>query len=93
MAEKALFLDHFPNGHAPENPGNPDLHSVPNLGARNEDDKAVNTGDAVPLPTQILDGGLVDLPFFHGRLVGSLATSLIQNINSLSLGIDFWVGI
>ncbi len=83
MAEKALFLHHFPNGHAAEDPGNPDLHGVPDLCARHEDDKAVDAGDAVPLPAQILDGGLVNLSFFHGRFIGSLATFLIQNINSL----------
>src|SRR5438552_4487423 len=75
----ASLADDFAERHAPVDLRDADLDLVPDLRPRDEDHEVLDPRESVALPTDVLDLGLIDLPFLHGQVRRSEASARIRH--------------
>src|SRR5467141_3363334 len=73
------FLEDFSEGHAAVDLRDPDLHLIPDLCPGDEHDEVLDPRESIPLAPDILDLGLVDLPFLDRHVRRSEARPRIRH--------------
>src|SRR6266571_1669458 len=73
------FADDFTERHPSVDLRDADLDLVPDLRPRDEDHEVLDPRESVALPTDVLDLGLIDLPFLHGQVRRSEASARIRH--------------